>query len=238
MREHAGGAFVPAVAAESSGSRAIRASSSRSRSARRRGVAALRAAGDGGRRQSSSSIRMARPWHRVLSATRQGPLEAGNASVVPADAPMSVAEWIQRQRPTPSAPRPMPAARHTMVLVMRATRGHAWRCSKRIFAHRRSRRRPAVPDHQPTLRARLHRDHQLRVQALARDVQSRRHPGLRRPRPAPAPCRDSHPRRPELTNERRDRQTTRSYLRPLPLQCPLSPQHLQTGRTTATSFRP
>ena len=57
----------------------------------------------------------------------------------------------------------------------------------------KSRRRPAVPDHQPTIRTRLPRNHhQSRVQALARDLQPRCDPDLRRPRPPAPPCRDCH----------------------------------------------
>ena len=59
--------------------------------------------------------------------------------------------------------------------------------------HRQNRRRPAVPDHQPTIRTRFHRNHdQSRVQALARDLQPRCDPDLRRPRPPAPPCRDRH----------------------------------------------
>ena len=63
----------------------------------------------------------------------------------------------------------------------------------RLSPHRQNRRRPAVPDHQPTIRTRLNCDHhQSRVQALARDLQPRCDSDLRRPRPPAPPCRDGH----------------------------------------------
>jgi IstB-like ATP binding protein len=70
----------------------------------------------------------------------------------------------------------------------------------------KARRRLAVPDHQPALRARAHRDHhQPRLQALVADLQQRQHLDLRHPGSRPAPRRNRHHRRQELPHERRDR---------------------------------
>ena len=72
-----------------------------------------------------------------------------------------------------------------------------------VPAHRQNRRRPAVPDPQPALRARLHRHHhQSRVSQMARNLQQRRHPHLRRTRPPAAPRRNRRHRGQELPNER------------------------------------
>ena len=71
-----------------------------------------------------------------------------------------------------------------------------------LSAHRQARGRPALPDHQPTLRTRLHRpDHQQGLQALAVHLQQRQHPDLGHPRPHPPPRRDHRHRRQKLPHE-------------------------------------
>jgi hypothetical protein len=84
----------------------------------------------------------------------------------------------------------------------------------RLPAHRQIRRRPAVPDHQSTLRMRLHRDHnEPRLQEVAGHLQQRQHPHLGGARPAVTSCRDGDDRGQELPDEGQSRRVMRPQRR-------------------------